>query len=456
MNREELIFTLKTLAQAPSAQGMETALGAARAQDIAEILDGFALADIHAIIEKLPGETRAEVFIELSDDVQKELARSLPKDIIQDLFDKLPGDEQADLFNQLSADARTDMLPILSPSDQESVMTLAAYPEGTVGSLTSSEFLKLTTTDTAQSALEEVRRVAGDTETIYVGYVLDDSGTLTGTVSLRDVVTADPATTIAELQTGDPLVVTAASPVMDAIDMIRRYDLIAVPVLDERGAMMGVVTVDDAMDVEKQISQRQLTSFGASGLAGQDLDIKRSKFRTIIGVRGLWLAVLTFFGILTSTFVAAQEELLEAAIILAAFIAPIVDMGGNTGSQSATLVIRALALGDYRMKWKDIAGVIRREIPVVLTLAVGVALLEAVLAYFSKGVGGTVLLVVGLAMAANIIIGGILGALMPFVARKIKTDPAALSAPMITSIMDFVGVLVYFGLAYLFLSDLLL
>jgi len=456
MNREELVFTLKTLASAPDATGMGTALAAARAQDIAEILDGFALADIHAIVEKLPSETRAEVFIELSEDVQKELARSLPQDIIRDLFDKLPGDEQADLFKQLSTDARTDMLPILSPRDQESVMTLAAYPEGTVGSLTSSEFLKLSATDTVQSALEEVRRVASDTETIYVGYVLDPSGVLTGTVSLRDLVTADPTTTVATLQTGDPLVVTATSPVIDAIDMIRRYDLIAVPVLDDRGTMMGVVTVDDAMDVEKEISQRQLTSFGASGLAGQDLDIKRSKFRTIIGVRGLWLAVLTFFGILTSTFVAAQEELLEAAIILAAFIAPIVDMGGNTGSQSATLVIRALALGDYRVKWKDIGNVIRREIPVVLTLAIGVALLEAVLAYFSKGVGGAVLLVVGLAMAANIIIGGILGALMPFVARKIKTDPAALSAPMITSIMDFVGVLVYFGLAYLFLSDLLL
>jgi magnesium transporter len=456
MNREELVFTLKTLASAPDATGMGPALATARAQDIAEILDGFALADIHAIVEKLPGETRAEVFIELSEDVQKELARSLPQDIIRDLFDKLPGDEQADLFKQLSADVRTDMLPILSPSDQESVITLASYPEGTVGSLTSSEFLKLSATDTVQSALEEVRRVASDTESIYVGYVLDPSGVLTGTVSLRDLVTADPATTVATLQTGDPLVVNATSPVIDAIDVIRRYDLIAVPVLDDRGTMMGVVTVDDAMDVEREISQRQLTSFGASGLAGQDLDIKRSRFRTIIGVRGLWLAVLTFFGILTSTFVAAQEELLEAAIILAAFIAPIVDMGGNTGSQSATLVIRALALGDYRVKWKDIANVIRREIPVVLTLAIGVALLEAVLAYFSKGVGGSVLLVVGLAMAANIIIGGILGAVMPFVARKIKTDPAALSAPMITSIMDFVGVLVYFGLAYLFLSDLLL
>jgi len=455
MNREEVVYVLKVLISAPQQAGADEALRRIRVQDIAEVLEGFSLANIDAVMSSLPGDLRAAVFAELPGMIQRELIHSLPREVLEELFAALPADEQADLFNSLSVQVRTDLLPMLSTADRESVVTLAGFAEGTVGSVTSSDYVRLEAHQSVSSALDTIREVADTIESIYVGYVLDSDARLHGTVSLRDLVTAQPSTQVGTITTGDPIFTDGDAPVSEAIELIRRYDLIALPVVNDSGQMIGVVTVDDAMDVEKEISSRAITSFGASGLQGQDLDIKHSKLRTIIGVRGLWLAVLTFFGILTSTFVAAQEELLEAAIILAAFIAPIVDMGGNTGSQSATLVIRALALGDYRVTWRDIWKVIRREIPVVLILAVGVALLEAVLAYFSKGVGGTVLLVVGLAMAANIIIGGLLGSLMPFAARKLKTDPAALSAPMITSIMDFVGVLVYFGLAYLFLSHLL-
>ena len=455
MTREELIFILKTLASAPSAVGLENTLDRLRARDIADVLEGFDILDVTAIMEKLPDRTRAKVFAEIPEETKKDLLSRLSRTTIEDLFRELPGDEQADLFNQLGSETQTDMLPVLSLSEQEGVMTLASFPEGTAGSLASADFVQLAADQSVAEALEHIRAVAHDTETIYVGYVLDANRRITGTVSLRDLVVADPTTSVGSLRTEDPIVVAGHAAVTEAVETIRRYDLIALPVVDESSAILGIISVDDALDTERWLSQRQLTSFGASGLAGQDHDIKHSRFRRIIGVRGLWLGVLTFFGILTSTFVAAQEELLEAAIILAAFIAPIVDMGGNTGSQSATLVIRALALGDYKVTWRDVWRVIRREIPVVLTLAVGIAVLEVVLAYFSKGVGGTVLLVVGLAMAANIIIGGLLGSLMPFAARKLKTDPAALSAPMITSIMDFVGVLVYFGLAYLFLAELI-
>ena len=142
-------------------------------------------------------------------------------------------------------------------------------------------------------------------------------------------------------------------------------------------------------------------------------------------------------------------------IVLAAFIAPIVDMGGNTGSQSATLVIRAMALGELKLKWRDVWLIIQRELPVAAALGLAIAALEVVLAYFAKGVGLDILMVVGLSMLVCTVLGGIIGALLPFLARRIGTDPATLSSPLITSIMDLLGVFIYFGFAYAFLGELL-
>jgi magnesium transporter len=168
-----------------------------------------------------------------------------------------------------------------------------------------------------------------------------------------------------------------------------------------------------------------------------------------------WLILLTVFGIFTSSIVAQQEELLSSVLILAAFIAPIIDMGGNTGSQTATLVIRAMALGQTRPCLRDFLHILKRDIPVALAMGVTIAVLEAILAYFSKGVGGNVLLVVGLSMLAVTVVGSLVGVALPFIARRLGFDPATLSSPFITSVMDLLGVLIYFGFAYYFLSDLI-
>ncbi|WP_079214054.1 magnesium transporter [Ventosimonas gracilis] len=199
---------------------------------------------------------------------------------------------------------------------------------------------------------------------------------------------------------------------------------------------------------------RDVVQFGGNAPigGGPDLSFRTSTFMRLFGTRAFWLSILTVFGIVTSTFVAAQEEMLSEIIILAAFIAPIIDAGGNTGSQSATLIIRSMALGEVNLRWRDLWFVVRRELSVVLALGTVIGALEIVLAFFSKGVGGTVLLVVGLSMGLCMILGGLIGALLPFAAKRIGADPATLSAPLVTSIMDLLGVLVYFGLAYALLG----
>ncbi|WP_256679811.1 magnesium transporter [Pseudomonas sp. Q1] len=254
----------------------------------------------------------------------------------------------------------------------------------------------------------------------------------------------------------DPVFARALWPSEQAAEMIRRYDLLALPVTNGGKRMIGIVTVDDAMDIEKEQDATQLARFGGTAsLGGPDLDVLVSPFGRMFKMRVFWLAILTLFGILTSTFVAAQEEFLTQVIVLAAFIAPIVDMGGNTGSQSATLVIRAMALGELKLQWRDVWFIIKRELPVAAALGIAIVVLEVILAHLSKGVGFDALMVVGLSMLVCTVLGGVIGALLPFLARRIGTDPATQSSPLITSVMDLIGVFIYFGFAYAFLGDLL-
>ncbi|HXH36178.1 MAG TPA: magnesium transporter [Plantibacter sp.] len=241
-----------------------------------------------------------------------------------------------------------------------------------------------------------------------------------------------------------------------ALDPGRRFALLVdlparqrediLPLLDAQQALLT-----DATGLTEPAAVT-LPAMNAAGAVG-DLDLRRSGFFRMVSARGLWLALLTVFGIVTSTFVAAQEELLMSAITLAAFVAPIIDMGGNTGSQSATLVVRGMALGQVRLNWRDLWFVVRREIPIAATLGIAIAILEAVLAFFSKGVGGDILLIVGLTMVCVTILGGIIGGLLPFAARRVGADPATLSSPLITSVMDLLGVVIYFGIAYAVLGS---
>jgi magnesium transporter len=456
MNREELQFSIRALLRSHDGQMFSQIVRSVPAADIADSLEDQSVDTVAVLLMTLDSELRSVLFAHLPSTQQDALLTVLPRNGVVELFEELPSDDRADLFNRLSEDARAQLLPALAKVERDDILKLSAYPEGSVGSATTSDYATAGVDLSVSDALQSLRDSAPDKETIYIVYVLDEQRRLLGTVSLRDLVLASPGTKVAELVHHEPVYVQADQPREQAAELIRRYDLLAVPVIDAEQRMIGIVTVDDAMDIEKEQDAMQLARFGGTAsLGGPDLDIRTSTIRKMFSVRVFWLVILTVFGIITSTFVAGQAEMLEQAIILAAFIAPIVDMGGNTGSQSATLVIRAMAIGELRLRWRDIWFVIKREIPVALALGIVVAVLEAVLAYFSKGVGGDVLLVVGLAMMICTVLGGLIGAVLPFAARRIGTDPATLSSPLITSIMDLLGVFIYFGLAYAFLGDML-
>lgn len=330
----------------------------------------------------------------------------------------------------------------------------------TVGAKMTRAFVAVPASATAEAAIGIVRAKAFESAEagrelfLSVIYALDAEGRLLGAATLQTVLAAAPRTPIAELLMPPAVVLDPADEDDLAAQTLEASGLDAVAVADERGRLAGVVTAEAALEIGREDAAGRLARFGGSGAAAgsDDLDYLRSSIKRILSVRLLWLVLLTLFGMATSSFVAAQEALLEKAIILAAFIAPIVDMGGNVGSQSATLVIRSMTLGDVSARWPDFWAIMKRELPVAAALGVLIAALEGALAYFGKGLPADVLAVVVLSMMLCTMLGGIAGAALPFAAKRLGADPATLSSPLITSIMDLLGVAVYFGLAVLILS----
>jgi len=432
-----------------------TAVAAHHPADLAAILPTLPPQLRLQALASLPVARQAQVFGYLEPTDQLALARALSRNDLGAMFAAMAPDERADLFKRLSEEEREALLPGLAQAEREDIRKLASYPEDRVGAVMTSGYATLLPQLSAREAIEQLRREAPNRETIYESYVIDEARTLQGVVSLRDLLTAAPETRVSEIMRREVVKVSAEAPRAEAVRLIREYDLIALPVVNGGEKLVGIVTADDAMDVADLEESRRIQTFGGtSALGGPDIDLMNSPLGRIFTARFFWLALLTVFGLATSNLVAAQSEMLEKVIILAAFIAPIIDMGGNTGSQTSTMVIRAMALGQISLRFADFWRVFRRDLPVALALGLGIAALEAVLAFTTKSIGWEVVAVVGLSMLACTVAGSLFGLVLPFAARAIRQDPATLSAPVITSVMDMVGVLIYFGIAWIFLGHL--
>ncbi|EIZ3818313.1 magnesium transporter [Escherichia coli] len=456
MNKNKLLSFLREASHPAELQSVAAQIKSIHPADLADVLNELNSNTILSLLKLLDPHTSSTIFIYLDEDRQEILLQEMPRELIPELFKCMPSDERADLYNRMEQNVKHKLLPILAPHERDDILRMSSFPDSSTGSEATSDFVSVSPDMTVTQALEHIRMTATDKETVYIIYVINDRSHLCGTVSLRELVLARDHQKISDIMRPNPIFARADCPKEKAAELIRHYDLLALPVIDGADKMIGIVTIDDAMDIEKEQDATQLARFGGTAVGdGPDLDILSSPLSRIFQVRVFWLALLTIFGVITSTFVASQEEVLSEVIILAAFLAPVIDMGGNTGSQSATLVIRGMALGDLTVKWKYVWLVIRRELPVVIALGITISLLELILAWFSKGIGIDVMLVVGLSMLVCTVLGGVIGVVLPFIARRIGTDPATLSSPLITSIMDLLGVFIYFGFAWFFFGDLL-
>ncbi|WP_158539595.1 magnesium transporter [Meiothermus sp. QL-1] len=410
------------------------------------------------VFRLLDKEKALRVFEELDRPEQSELVRAMEDPEILGLLTELDPEEQTQLLEELPAKVVKRLLQELSPEARAQVSFLLGFPEGSAARLMDPYYLALPQETPAEAALERARTSDLEPDDLEVIFVLGPGRVYEGYVPIARLLKAPPGTPLGQLAEGKGVWVSAYAPEAQAAELFLSEGLKLLPVLDREDRMLGVIHAGRAFELLQEQEAKRVVRFGGT-LAlppqGADIDIVKDPFRRLFLGRFVWLALLTVFGVFTSTFVAAQEEMLSAAIILAAFVAPIIDMGGNTGSQTATLVIRSMALGQVRLRWRDFLFVLKRDVPVALALGLAIALLEALLAFFSKGVGAEILWVVGLAMLTVTMLGSLVGIVLPFLAKRLGADPATLSAPVITSVMDLLGVAVYFGYAYIFLGHLL-
>ena len=446
---------LMSLLEEGNLQSAKLLLGQASPQEIVfclRLLESPRRALVFRLLDK---ERALAVFEALDRPEQAELVKAMEDPDLLPLLEGLKAEERVRLFEELPAKVVKRLLQELSPEAREGVSLLLGYPEGSAGRVMNPDYLALPEETTVEEALKRVKDSPLPTENLEVVFVLGPGRIYQGYVPLARLLKADPQTTLKDLAVAGAAV-SAYDSQDQVAELFKRHQYPLVAVVDKEGRLVGAIDAGRGVELVEEHEAQRLTTFGGIlPSKGPDVDYLRSPLGILFRTRVIWLALLTLFGVFVSTYVAEQEEILERVIVLAAFIAPIIDMGGNTGSQAATLVIRSLALGQVRPRLRDYLLILRREVPVALSLGIVIGLLEAVLAFFSKGVGWDILLVVGLAMTTVTILGGLIGSALPFLARRFGVDPATLSGPAITSIMDLLGVLVYFGYVRLFLGYLL-
>jgi len=441
MNRQDLLVSLRAAFASPTVDDFPSIARTNHPADVAALLDELQPRQAWRLLGAVPPQTRAELFANLSAERQVGLAADIERRELADLFLHLSPDDRADLFNRLPEDGRETLMPALAQVEREDIRRLAAYPEGAVGAVMTSDYATVPPHLTARDAVEHLRAVAPDKETIYQAFVIDDERRVVGTVSLRDLIVAPPHARVADFMKREVITVSADDARGEAARLISRYDLIALPVIDSDARLVGIVTYDDAMDVAESEATEDFHRVGAMG--GLAASLRDATVASLYRKRIFWLVMLVFGNIFSGAGIAYFEDTIAAYVALVFFLPLLIDSGGNAGSQSATLMVRALATGDVVIK--DWAKMLLRELGVATLLGATMAVSVSILGVWRGG--PEIALVVVLTMQLVVVIGSMIGMSLPFLLSRFRFDPATASAPLITSIADATGVVIYFSIA---------
>jgi magnesium transporter len=446
ISRQELVELvrnqLQQLIEQENLQGAKALLVPVQPVDIAQAIEGLP-ETMQAIAFRLLSKQEAiEVYEYLDSSVQQSLIAEFKHQDVLDIIDKMSPDDRARLFDELPAKVVRRLLEQLSPSEREVTSLLLGYEPGTAGRIMTTKYVSVREDFRVDQAIERIRTLANVTETIYYFYITDQERRLTGIVSFRDLVAAQPECKLSEIMTSDVVYVHTDTDQEEVAQIIQRYDFVAVPVVDTEKRLVGIVTFDDVLDVLEEEATEDIYAQGGIQ-AGGDKYFQTSVF-TAARKRVVWLLVLLVANTGTSAIISVQEDVIQQVVALAAFIPLLIDAGGNVGAQSSTVVIRGLNLKEVGLK-KAVQLVMRETITGAL-LGIMLGLAVIVWAYFLEG-SLEVALTVGLSLLAIAILAAISGSGLPFLFSKFGLDPALMSAPFITSVVDVLGVLIYLNTA---------
>lgn len=386
-------------------------------------------------------ELAAEVFTYLDDQDQEKLLRELTDHETAQLLENMEPDDRTMFLEELPAVALKRLLALMDHEDLSEARQLLGYPEGSVGRRMTPHYASVREDMTVGEALNEIRQQAQDSETLNMIYVTDAQGRLLDDVRLRAFIMADPGSQVRELLGGVHHALSAFDRQEKAVTMMRELDYFALPVADSNGALVGIITADDVLDVSEEEATEDIHKSAAVGPI--DGDYKRTPIWTIYMRRVSWLVLLIFVNILSGAGIAAHEDLIHSVVSLVFFLPLLIACGGNAGAQASTLIIRAMALDQVRNK--DYWFLLFKEFATSLALGLTMACAVSLVAWWRSGV--QVAVVVTLSMMAVVIVGNFIGMSLPFLLRRLRMDPASASGPLVTSMADIIGVLVYLGIA---------
>jgi magnesium transporter len=393
---------------------------------------------------------KADFFLQLSARDQCDLLYQLPKDQRHVWMRLLPPDDAADLVQEGNPEQQEELLSMLDEPTRKEVVALLAYKEDEAGGLMSPRFARLRPESTADEAISYLRRQAEMLETIYYAYVLDHNQHLLGVISLRELFSADPNKLVHEIMQTDLVTVSEEADQKEVAAAVADSRLLAVPVLDGAGRMVGIVTVDDIVDVVEEEATRDIQNVG--GTAALDGPYLHARFFELVRKRAGWLLILFIGEMFTATAMGFFQNEIECAVVLALFLPLIISSGGNSGSQATTLVIQAMATGDVRLR--DWFRVIHRELYVGLALGCILGLVGfiriyswQILFHYYGAQTAILALTIWCALIGVVCFGSLAGATLPFVLRRCGLNPASASAPFVATLVDVTGLVIYFSIA---------
>ncbi len=419
-------------------------------QDIAAILEELDEETLTLIFRLLPKDMAAETFVEMEPEAQQALIKSFSDDELREVMEELYVDDAVDLIEEMPANVVKRILAQTDHNMRRSINELLQYPENSAGSIMTTEYVSLRPNMTVSEAFMRIRRTAVNKETIYTCYVTEDRKLL-GIVTLKDLLlVSDDDTLIRDIMDENVIAVHTLAASEDVARDLAKYDFLALPVLDKDDRMVGIITFDDAIDVLEEEATEDMELMG--GMSPSDKTYSRSGPLDLFKHRIPWLLLLMVSATFTGIIITRFENALAAQVVLTAFIPMLMDTGGNSGSQSSVTVIRALSLGELEFSdlpsviWKEIRTAVLCGVTLSADCFVKIMLVDRML-LGNAGVTIPVAATVCVTMAATVLIAKIIGCALPMCARRLGFDPAVMASPFITTIVDALSLLVFFGVA---------
>ena len=430
--------------------------------DLADIAEALPEEMVRAFLSALPKERAGEVLEYLDEQLRTMVLEELTAVEAASLMSEMTPDERADALEELDEETADDILAEFEPAEKAETERLLEYDPYTAGGLMTTEFVSVDENLTAEEALVAVRAMsrAGRREAMYTIYTVDRNGRLRGVLSLRELLASPDGTPLSELAWSEVVSVAPDMPQEEVSQITSNYDLVALPVVDTEKRLLGVVTVDDVIDVIQEEGTEDAQKFG--GMEALEEPYMQIGLWQNVRKRGGWLAVLAVSEMMTASVMARYEGEIGRVLLLSQFIPLVMSSGGNSGSQATSLIIRAMALGEVHLG--DWWRVVLRELPagIILGVLLGAIAFGRILMWNALGLydygphSFMIAVTVGLALVGIVLVGSLTGSMLPFLLKRLNFDPASASAPLVATIVDVSAISIYFGIAYLLLSGSLL